>query len=53
MRSTAPRTRFAERREDIVPRTLRDLIAADAAQHLDGDGRRRRRRRIMPVRRVT
>ncbi|MEU6751326.1 hypothetical protein ABZ914_34365 [Spirillospora sp. NPDC046719] len=52
MRSTAPRTRFAEKREDIVPRTLRDLIAADAAR-LDEDGRRRRRRRIMPVRRVT
>ncbi|GAA0245776.1 hypothetical protein GCM10009527_048100 [Actinomadura nitritigenes] len=52
MRSTAPRSRFAERREDIVPRTLRDLIAADAAQRHE-DGRRRRRRRIMPVRRVT
>ncbi|MER6808242.1 hypothetical protein ABT299_03085 [Spirillospora sp. NPDC000708] len=52
MRSTAPRTRFAEKREDIVPRTLRDLIAADA-QRLDEDGRRHRKRRIMPVRRVT
>jgi hypothetical protein len=53
MRPTAQRTRFAEKREDIVPRTLRDLIAADAAQRLDEDGRRRRRRRIMTARRVT
>ncbi|HEU5028170.1 MAG TPA: hypothetical protein VFV01_24835 [Spirillospora sp.] len=53
MRPTAQRTRFADRREDIVPRTLRDLIAADAAQRLDEDGHRRRKRRIMTARRVT
>jgi hypothetical protein len=53
MRPTAQRTRFAEKREDIVPRTLRDLIAADAAHRLGEDGRRRRRRRIMTARRVT
>ncbi|QKG23847.1 hypothetical protein [Actinomadura verrucosospora] len=52
-RPTAPRSRFTDRREDIVPRTLRDLIAADAAQRLDEGGRRRRRRRAMTARRVT
>ncbi|GAA2125822.1 hypothetical protein [Actinomadura napierensis] len=55
MRSTATRSRFTERREDIVPRTLRDLIAADAARPGDraDDDRRRRRRRTTAVRRVT
>jgi hypothetical protein len=46
------RSRFTEKREDIVPRSLRDLMAAEAAQPRD-DERRRRRRRTMTVRRVT
>ncbi|MWA07333.1 hypothetical protein F8568_044815 [Actinomadura sp. LD22] len=53
MRPTAQRTRFADKREDIVPRTLHDLIAADTAQRQGEEGRRHRRRRIMTARRVT
>ncbi|MDL4816622.1 hypothetical protein [Actinomadura opuntiae] len=53
MRTTAARSRFTERREDIVPRTLRDLLATEVAPRVPGDGRRRRRRRTTAVRRVT
>ncbi|WP_157406299.1 hypothetical protein [Actinomadura chibensis] len=43
---------FADRPQDIVPRTLRDLLAAEASQPENGK-RRRRQRRIRTVRRVT
>ncbi|QXJ23115.1 hypothetical protein AGRA3207_004233 [Actinomadura graeca] len=46
------RSPFTDRREDIVPRTLRDLIAAEAAQAPD-EQRRRRPRKTMNARRVT
>jgi hypothetical protein len=46
------RSPFTDRREDIVPRTLRDLIAADASQPAEGR-RRRRQRKAMTARRVT
>ncbi|WP_165978447.1 hypothetical protein [Actinomadura darangshiensis] len=46
------RSPFTDRREDIVPRTLRDLLAAEAAQAAD-EKPRRRQRRTMTVRRVT
>ncbi|MEV5827304.1 hypothetical protein AB0L25_17165 [Spirillospora sp. NPDC052242] len=48
------RSPFADRREDVVPRGLRDLLAADPdAPPRGGDERRRRRRRrIMTVRRA-
>lgn len=43
---------FADRPQDIVPRTLRDLLAAEAVQVKD-EKRRRRQRRLRTVRRVT
>ncbi|WP_165495027.1 hypothetical protein [Actinomadura roseirufa] len=46
------RSRFTERREDIVPRSLRDLIATEAAQSAD-EKRRQRSRKIMTLRRRT
>lgn len=46
------RSPFTDRREDIVPRSLRDLLAAEASQAAN-DQPRRRQRRTMTVRRVT
>lgn len=48
------RSPFADRREDVVPRDLRDLLATEpAAGPRDGDERRRRRqRKVMAVRRT-
>lgn len=46
------RSPFADRREDIVPRSLRDLLATEAGA-AGKEGRRRRRRRTMTARRVT
>ncbi|WP_157430319.1 hypothetical protein [Actinomadura macra] len=46
------RSPFTDRREDIVPRSLSDLIAAEAAQASD-EQRRRRPRKAMNSRRVT
>ncbi|MFD0684046.1 hypothetical protein [Actinomadura fibrosa] len=46
------RSTFTDKPQDIVPRTLRDLIAADDAQAGD-EKRRRRQRRAMTVRRFT
>ncbi|WP_187437832.1 hypothetical protein [Actinomadura decatromicini] len=43
---------FADRPQDIVPRTLRDLLAVEASQAENGK-RRRRQRRIKTARRVT
>ncbi|HLV73147.1 hypothetical protein FHX41_5983 [Actinomadura hallensis] len=45
------RSPFADRREDIVPRRLRDLLAADAYQPAKEKRRRRQRRTL--TRRVT
>ncbi|MFA1540148.1 hypothetical protein [Actinomadura monticuli] len=45
------RSPFIDRRRDILPRTLRDLIAADAAQAAK-DRPRRRQRRTKTVRRA-
>ncbi|MFB4316349.1 hypothetical protein [Actinomadura sp. 21ATH] len=42
------RSRFAERPEPIVPRTLKQLLAA-----ADQEQRRRRPRKVMIARRVT
>ncbi|WP_165966227.1 hypothetical protein [Actinomadura sp. 7K534] len=49
------RSPFTDRREDIVPRSLRDLLATEAAQapRPADDRRRRRQRRTMTNRRVT
>ncbi|GAA4239317.1 hypothetical protein GCM10022254_58940 [Actinomadura meridiana] len=46
------RSPFTDRREDIVPRTLRDLIAAEASRDTD-ERRPRRQRKTLTVRRVT
>ncbi|WP_242908411.1 hypothetical protein [Actinomadura terrae] len=46
------RSQFTDRREDILPRTLRDLIAAEATQETD-EKRRRRPRKVITTRRVT
>ena len=46
------RSPFADRREDIVPRSLSDLIATEATQALD-EQRRRRPRKAIISRRVT
>ncbi|WP_157433101.1 hypothetical protein [Actinomadura rifamycini] len=48
------RSPFADRREDIVPRGLRDLLATDPGTPPRGEDerRRRRRRRVMAVRRA-
>ncbi|XRQ07153.1 hypothetical protein ACN3XK_63305 [Actinomadura welshii] len=46
------RSPFTDRREDIVPRSLRDLLAAEASQP-GKEKRRRRQRRTMTTRRVT
>ncbi|WP_171064217.1 hypothetical protein [Actinomadura soli] len=46
------RSPFTDRREDIVPRTLRDLLAADASQ-VTNEKRPRRQRKTLTVRRVT
>ncbi|MEU8798059.1 hypothetical protein [Spirillospora sp. NPDC048819] len=46
------RSPFTDRREDIVPRSLRDLLATEASQAAN-DKLRRRRRKTMTVRRVT
>ncbi|WP_165950391.1 hypothetical protein [Actinomadura sp. GC306] len=49
------RSPFTDRREDIVPRSLRDLLATEAAQaaRTANEKRRRRQRRTMTNRRVT
>ncbi|HEY8478211.1 MAG TPA: hypothetical protein VIL71_00130 [Spirillospora sp.] len=44
------RSPFTDRREDIVPRSLRDLLATDEAPATE-EGHRRRRRRMMITRR--
>ncbi|MGP4022939.1 hypothetical protein [Actinomadura sp. 3N407] len=46
------RSPFTDRREDIVPRSLRDLLAADASQ-AGNERRRRRQRKTVTARRVT
>ncbi|WP_176611597.1 hypothetical protein [Actinomadura sp. WMMB 499] len=50
------RSPFTDRREDVVPRGLRDLLATEPAGHPRDDDesrrRRRRQRRIMTVRRT-
>ncbi|MBT2206867.1 MULTISPECIES: hypothetical protein [Actinomadura] len=46
------RSPFTDRREDILPRSLRELIAAEAAQEND-EKRRRRPRKVISTRRVT
>ncbi|MGI5205788.1 hypothetical protein ACQEU6_29960 [Spirillospora sp. CA-108201] len=46
------RSPFADRREDILPRTLADLLAAEASRDEDR-APRRRTRRAMTTRRVT
>jgi hypothetical protein len=46
------RSPFTDRREDIVPRTLRDLLAAEAPDAAN-ETPRRRQRRVRTVRRVT
>ncbi|MES9536822.1 MULTISPECIES: hypothetical protein [unclassified Actinomadura] len=46
------RSPFADRREDILPRSLADLLAADAPRAAD-ETPRRRQRRTRTVRRVT
>lgn len=48
----AERSPFTDRREDIVPRSLRDLLAAEASQAAN-ERRRRRQRKAMAARRVT
>ncbi|MGH3239590.1 MAG: hypothetical protein ACRDNL_04365 [Spirillospora sp.] len=46
------RSPFTERREDIVPRSLRDLLAAEAPQ-VTNERRPRRQRKTLTARRVT
>ncbi|WP_207934566.1 hypothetical protein, partial [Actinomadura sp. KC06] len=46
------RSPFTDRREDIVPRTLRDLLATEAPQ-VTNERRTRRQRKTLTVRRVT
>lgn len=46
------RSPFTDRREDIVPRSLRDLLATEASQ-AGNERRRRRQRKTMTVRCVT
>ncbi|MFI0369591.1 hypothetical protein ACH35V_17085 [Actinomadura sp. 1N219] len=46
------RSPFTDRREDIVPRTLRDLLAAEASQGTN-ERRTRRQRKTLTIRRVT
>ncbi|NYD48422.1 hypothetical protein BJY14_004405 [Actinomadura luteofluorescens] len=46
------RSPFADRREDILPRSLADLLAAETPRTGD-EAPRRRRPRPMTVRRVT
>ncbi|SNR38847.1 hypothetical protein [Actinomadura mexicana] len=46
------RSPFADRREDILPRSLADLLAAEAPHSAD-EAPRRRQRRTRTVRRVT
>lgn len=46
------RSPFADRPEDIVPRSLRDLLATEASQ-VTKEKPRRRLRKTMTVRRVT
>lgn len=46
------RSPFTDRREDILPRSLRDLIAAEASQ-AEKEAPRRRQRRTVTARRVT
>ncbi|MER7545081.1 hypothetical protein [Actinomadura sp.] len=45
------RSPFTDRREDILPRTLRDLLAVDPAP-ASKERRRRRQRRIRTARRA-
>ncbi|GGT62901.1 MULTISPECIES: hypothetical protein [Actinomadura] len=46
------RSPFADRREDILPRSLAELLAAEAS-HAADEPPRRRQRRTRTVRRVT
>ncbi|GGQ01277.1 hypothetical protein BKA00_005428 [Actinomadura coerulea] len=46
------RSPFADRREDILPRSLADLLAAESSGAED-EAPRRRQRRAMTARRVT
>jgi hypothetical protein len=46
------RSPFIDRREDILPRSLRDLLAAEAAAQAADGRRRRRQRRVRTARRA-
>ncbi|NVI88264.1 hypothetical protein [Actinomadura sp. BRA 177] len=46
------RSPFIDRREDILPRSLRDLLATEAAAQAADEKRRRRQRRIRTARRA-
>ncbi|MBE1532276.1 hypothetical protein [Actinomadura algeriensis] len=54
MKPKPNRSPFADRREDVVPRGLRDLLATEAGARPHGEDERRgrRRRRTMTVRRA-
>ncbi|WP_165964140.1 hypothetical protein [Actinomadura sp. KC216] len=48
------RSPFTDRREDIVPRTLRDLLATEGSRSQVANERRpRRQRKTLTARRVT
>ncbi|MFB4305015.1 hypothetical protein [Actinomadura sp. GTD37] len=46
------RSPFTDRREDILPRSLRDLLAAEAAQAANEERPRRRQRGTRTLRRA-
>ncbi|MFC6884967.1 MULTISPECIES: hypothetical protein [Actinomadura] len=47
------RSPFADKTEEIVPRSLKQLLAADAADAAPDDDRKRRPRKTKTLRRVT